>query len=163
MFLVLLNVYERETCVFCAECVCMCVCVRACVWLQGDEFGRFSVTVGSLVPEPSEEKGTGVFKVIFVKAVEASASTVTVSVSCLSQPRLWDRRDAFVRLGRLHETRQTGALVRALRVGALPVVTQGHLVVDGFTLVYVCSEKQRHEELISGETQTSDSLWVWWF
>lgn len=72
---------------------------------------------------------------IFEGAGEAGAPTV--SVFCLPEPRLWDRRDAFVRLGRGHEARQTGALVGALCVGALAVLTQGHLVADVLTLVYV--------------------------
>lgn len=80
-------------------------------------------------------------------AGEASAPTVTVSVSCLPEPRRWDCWDAFVRLGRGHEAGQTGALVRSLGVGALPVLTQGHLVTDVLTLVYVC-RKRRHAVLV---------------
>lgn len=94
---------------------------------------------------------------IFEQAGEASAPTVTVSVSCLPEPRLRDCRDAFVRLGRCHEPRQAGALVRPLCVGALPVLTQMHLVADDLALVYVC-RTERHEELQSQLT-TSHPMW----
>lgn len=51
--------------VFCAECKCVCFCVYmfvpVCVCgMQGNEFGRFSVTIGGLVPGPRGEKGRGV-------------------------------------------------------------------------------------------------------
>ncbi len=84
------------------------------------------------------------------KVILEGAGTVTVSDSCLPEPSLRDRWDAFVRLGRGHEARQTGALVRSLCVGAQPVLTQGHLVADVLTLVYVC-KKRRHDELVSRE------------
>lgn len=82
----------------------------------------------------------------------ASAPTVTVSVSCLLGPRHCDRWDAFVWLGGGHEARQAGALVRALCVGALPVLTQGHVVADVLTLVYVC-RKRRYAVLVGLEEQ----------
>ena len=55
-----------------------------------------------------------------------------------------------MRLGRGNEARQTGALVGPFCVGALPVLTQGHLVTDVLTFVYVC-RKRRHDGLVSGE------------
>lgn len=79
---------------------------------------------------------------MFVGAGEASAPPVTVSVSRLPEVRLRDRRDAFVWLGRGHKTGQTGALVRSLRVGALSVLAQGHLVADVLTLIYVCRKQE---------------------
>lgn len=42
-----------------------------------------------------------------------------------------------MRFGRSHEARKTRALVGALRVGALTVVTQRDLVADVVALVYV--------------------------
>lgn len=95
-------------------------------------------------------KGQRGVKVMFEGAGKASAPTVTVSVSGLPGLRLWDRWDAFVWLGRGHEARQTGALVRPLCVGALPVLTQGHLVADVLALVYVCG-RRRHDESVSRE------------
>lgn len=79
---------------------------------------------------------------IFEGGEAVSAPTLRVSVSCLPLFGLWDRWDAFVRLGRGHEARQTGALVRSFCVGALPVLTQGHLVANVLALVYVCGKKE---------------------
>lgn len=135
-------------------CAFVCVCLRACV-MWGNEFGRLSVAVGGLVPGP--EKGQRGVRWFLEGAGEAGAPTVTASVPRLPELGLWDRRDAFVRLGRGHETRQTGALVRPLRVGAPPVLTQGHLVADVLALVYVC-KKRRQDELVSGEISQLEQL-----
>ncbi len=93
-------------------------------------------------------------QVIFEGEGGASAPTVTASVSRLPEFGLWDRWDALVRLGRGHEARQTGALVRSLRVGALPVLTQGHLVADVLTLVDVC-RRRTHDELVGTCAETA--------
>lgn len=87
-------------------------------------------------------------------AGEASTPTVIDSLSCLPELRLGDRRDAFVWLGRGHETRQTGALVGSLCVSALSVLTQRHLVADVLALVYVCRKK--------GDTTRSVSRGIGW-
>lgn len=79
---------------------------------------------------------------MFAGAGGASAPPVTISVSRPAEVRLRDRRDAFVWLGRGHETGQAGALVRSLRVSALSVLAQGHLVADVLTLIYVCREQE---------------------
>jgi len=71
-------------------------------------------------------------------------------------PGLWDRWDAFVWLGRDHEAWQTGALVRSLCVGALPVLTQGHVVADVLTLIYVC-RKRRCVLLVSSDSTAACS------
>lgn len=78
------------------------------------------------------------------RGVRGSLREQSVSVSCLQKPRRWDLWDASVRLCRGQVAAQTGALVRALCVAAQPVLTQGHLVTDVLTLVYIC-RKRRHE------------------
>lgn len=123
-------------------CACVCLCVGERVWTSQRYCWRFSA-------RPLGRRAEGC-KVIFEGAGEASAPTVTVSVSCLPEPGLRDRWDAFVWLGRGHEARQTGAFVRPLCVGALPVLTQGHLVADVLALVYVC-RRRRRDELVSRE------------
>lgn len=109
------------------------------------------------MPGPSGKKGQRGCKEIFEGAGEASAAAASVSVSRLPERGLRDRWDAFVRLGRGHEARQAGALVGPLRVGALPVLAQGHLVADVLTLVYVC-RKTRHGQLVSGEIPQLEQL-----
>lgn len=113
------------------------VCAFVCT--QGTKFGRFSIIVGGLVPGPRGKGQRGVK--YSLRAGESSDTTVIASVFCLAKSRLWDPWDAFVRLSRRHEARQTGALVRSLCVGALPILTQGHLVAYILTLIYVCGKK----------------------
>lgn len=77
-----------------------------------------------------------------------SLKTVCVSVFCLPKPGFGDRWNTFMGLSGGHKARQTGALVRPLCVRALPVLTQGDLVADVLTLVYVC-RKRRQKTLVS--------------
>lgn len=79
---------------------------------------------------------------------KVSLKTVSVSVFCLPKSGFGNRRDTFVGLSSGHKARQTGALVGPLRVRALPVLTQGDLVADVLTLVYVC-RKRRQKRLMS--------------
>lgn len=135
-----MSVYEGDLNVFYAECKCVCFCMYVCVcvvkrvWTSQRYCWRFSAG-------PLGKRADGC-KVIFEGAGKASAPTVTVSVFCFSELGLWNRWDTLVWLGRGHEARQTGALVRSLCVGALPILTQGHLVADVLTLVYVCRERE---------------------
>lgn len=116
-------VLNASVCAF--RCLCPYVCVGKRVWTSQRYCWRFSA-------RPWEKRAEGC-KVIF----EGAGKKQSVSVSSLHKPRLWDLWDAFVWLCGGHETRQTGALVRPLCVGALPILTQGHLVADVLTLVYV--------------------------
>lgn len=59
------------------------------------------------------------------------------SVSRFPGRRLRDRRNAAVWFGGSNEAWKTCALVRALRVAALAVLTQRDLVADVLALVYV--------------------------
>lgn len=93
------------------------------------------------------------------EAGEASAPTVAdVSVPLLPELGLRDGWDALVRLGGGQEAGQTGTLVRSLSVGALAVLTQGHLVADVLALVYVCRTKHRS---VSRESHSSAVAGRW--
>ena len=96
---------------------------------------------------------------VFEEAGEAGAPTVAaVSVRPLPELGLRDGWDALVRLGGGHEAGQAGALVRSLGVGALAVLTQGHLVADVLALVYVCRTKHRS---VGRESHRSAAAGCW--
>ena len=78
-----------------------------------------------------------------LKTVTASVLLLLLGSKCREG---WD---AFVWCGGGHEARQTVALVRALHVGARPVLTQGHLVADVLTFVDVCREKRETRHSVS--------------
>lgn len=109
------------------------------IWTFEGYCRRFSVG-------PRKEESRAVEGDALREREEPALRRVIVSVSRLPQLGQRDCRDAFVRLGRGHEAGQAGALVGSLRVGALPVLAQGHLVADVLTLVYVCRKTEKAEE-----------------
>lgn len=107
-------------------------------YVRGNTFGRLKVFF-SARPRREDEQGGREW------GVQGKGKAI-VSVFRLPELRRRDGRDALVWLGRGYKAGKAGALVRALGVGALSVLAQGHLVADVLALVDVCRKTGKRRE-----------------